>query len=122
MVRLGAQALHGFIAQARAQAFAQLLPGLRLLGAGVKQGLVLGHEWRQVIGDQAQVAHRRRNAQRLQAPTGQLEQHASVALGGQQADLEQGVRPLGMLQVQAEALHATVPASQERGQVVQHAP
>ena len=49
---------------------------------------------------------------------GQLEQHRRFALGSQQADLELGVRPFGVLQVQAETLHAAIPTCKKRRQVV----
>ncbi|MNH07179.1 hypothetical protein D3C79_665670 [compost metagenome] len=120
MVGLGAQPFYRLIAQARTQPLTQLLPRLRLLRAGVEQRLVLGHEGWQVIGDQAQVAYRGAQLQRLQPPFGQLEEHAGITLGRQQAHLQLRVRPFGMLKVQAEALHAAIAPGQERAKVIEH--
>ncbi len=50
MLGVKAQALHRLIPQARAQAFAQLLPRQGLLRAVVEQVLALRHEHRQVLG------------------------------------------------------------------------
>gem|GEM_PF-6008938 len=86
MVGAGPEALHGIVAQAGAQAFAQLFPGQRLLRAFVEQLAVLGSEGRQLAGDQAQRLYRCRQLQMLQAAAGQLEEHGGFALGGEQAD------------------------------------
>ncbi|MNM95789.1 hypothetical protein D3C81_1082470 [compost metagenome] len=91
-----------------------------MLSTGVEQRLVLGHEGWQVIGDQPQIAHGGANLQRFHAPFCQLEEHGWVTLCRQQANLEQRVRPLGMLQVQTKTLHATIAPGQERAQVVEH--
>ena len=117
VVGMGLEALHGVIAQARAQAFAQGLPGQVLLRSRVEQFAVLGHEARQVAGHQAQGAHRRHHLQLLQAPTGQLEEHRRVALGTQQAHRHLAVRLAGVLQVQDEALHTAVAPGEEGGEV-----
>lgn len=117
-----AKPLDGLIPQAGAQPLTQLRPGLRLLRPRVEQRLILWHKGWQVFGNQPQVAHRCGYAQRLKAPTGQLEQHRSIAFGRQQTHLEQGIRPLGVLQMQAEALHATVSPGQKCSKVVEHAP
>ncbi len=111
------QALHRVIPQARPQAFAQLLPGQVLLRALVEQLAVPGHEQRQVLGHQPQVAHRRRHLDLFQAPTGQFEQHRRVALGAEQPHRNQGVGAFDVLQVQGKALHATV-ATTEKGRQV----
>ncbi|MNH20558.1 hypothetical protein D3C79_803340 [compost metagenome] len=83
MVGFSAQALDRVVAKPGTQALTQLLPGLGLLGAWVEQRVVLGHESRQVIGHQAQFTHRCRNAQRLQAPARQLEEHCRITFCSQ---------------------------------------
>lgn len=117
VVGMGLEALHGVIAQARPQAFAQGFPGQVLLRSRVEQFAVLGHEARQVAGQQAQGAHRRHHLQLFQAPTGQLEEHRRVAFGTQQAHRHLAVRLAGVLQVQDEALHTAVAPGEEGGEV-----
>ncbi|MCY1448729.1 hypothetical protein D9M71_654250 [compost metagenome] len=79
---------------------------------------MLRDKGRQVFSQQAQVAYRGPQLQLLKAPTGQLEQHQRVTLGGQQTNGHIGIGALGVLQVQGKTLHATVTARQERGQIV----
>ncbi|MCY1425368.1 hypothetical protein D9M71_411550 [compost metagenome] len=50
--------MHRLVAKPRAQAFAQLLPGQRLLRALVEQLAMLGDEGRQVTGQQTKRQHR----------------------------------------------------------------
>lgn len=109
--------MHRLVSQAGAQALAQLLPGQGLLGALVEQFAVLRHEARQILGHQAHATHRRGHLDLLQAPARQFEQHPRLALGAEQADLDQGVGPLDMFQVQLEALHPAVTATEKRRQI-----
>jgi len=120
-VGVDVEAVQGVITEAGAQALAQLLPALVLLGTWIEQLAAFGYEGRQVAGRQCQGQHRRGQLQLLQAHAGQLEEQAGVAFGGEQADLELGGHAAAVLQGQAEALYATVAAGQVGRQVAQGA-
>jgi len=117
VVGLKAQTLHRVIAEPCAQAFAQLFPGQGLLRTVIEQFLKLRHKTRQVFGTQAKTAHRGLDLDLLQSPAGQFKEHRRIALGAEQADLDQRVRQPGVLQMQVETLHAAVTSAEERRQV-----
>jgi hypothetical protein len=58
----------------------------------------------------------------LQAATRQFKQHRRFTLGAEQADLDHAIGRLGVLQVQVEALHATVATTEEGGQIAGQTP
>src|SRR5690606_844054 len=117
MVGAGAQALYSAVAEAGAQALAQLFSWQRLLWTFLEQHAVFRYEPWQVLSHQPYCQNRRRQLQLLKAPTGQLEEHGGFALGAQQADRYLAVGLIAVLEVKDEALHTAVSPRQIGGQV-----
>jgi len=117
MVGMCGEPLHGVVTQPGAQPLAQLLPGQRLLWAFVEQFTVLGDEGWQFARDQTHRQHGRWQLQMFQAAAGQFEKHGWVTLGAEQTDRHLAVGQLAVLQMQGEALYATVATSQIGGKI-----
>ena len=77
-----------------------------MLRAQVEQVSRGGHEAGQLAGNQAQADDGLRDRDPFQPIAGQFEQHRRLALCGEQADLDIGMRAAFVLQPQYEALHA----------------
>jgi hypothetical protein len=93
-----------------------------LLRTRIEQVAAGRHERRQFAREQAQRDHRLRDRHALQPVAGEFEQHRRFAFGGEQADLDIGMRarvvPVDvMLQPQDEALHAAIADRQAGAQV-----
>ena len=86
-----ASAMHGLVAQPRAQAFAQLRPRHRLLRARIEQVAAGRHERRQLARQQAQAAHRCRHPRLFEPAAGEFEQRRRFAFGREQADRDLAV-------------------------------
>jgi len=121
MIRDAAESLQRHVAEACAQAFDQRRPIEHLAVPVVEKVAMQGTERRQVVRDERQRVHRRRELDAFEPRTRELEQRRSVALRREKADLDARRRAALVTEHEREALHAAVARDEERRELAHEA-